>query len=233
MRKELTVTAVAACLLLASGRTVAAQETQAPQSPAARESQKQAAPPGERPSDQRPAEEGERAFGSVTSVGVDRFEIKKMDGGALTVLVDNQTRYREEQKEIQLEDLKPGDRVLVRGRLNDKQELAAAVVRRVTEEQMARFRDAAGDRTFGEIVSIEKGQLKVRNRLQNEKIVIVNEQTAYVKDGQPITLSDLKVGDRIFALGKETDGQFVARRVFTGQFRREGERQRQGEPKNP
>jgi uncharacterized protein DUF5666 len=231
MRKELAVTAVAACLLLASGRTVAAQETQAPQGPAAQESQKQPPPPPQRPSDQRPAEE--RAFGSVTSVGVDRFEIKRMDGAALTVLVDSQTRYREEQKEIQLEDLKPGDRVLVRGRLNDKQELAAALVRRVTEEQMARFRDAAGDRTFGEIVSIEKGQLKVRNRMQNEKIVIVNEQTAYVKDGQPITLSDLKVGDRIFALGKETDGQFVARRVFTGQFRREGEWQRQGEPKNP
>ncbi len=226
MRKELAVTAVAACLLLSSGRTAVAQETQAPKSPAAQESQKQAAPP-------QPAEEGERAFGSVTSVGVDRLEIKKMDGAALTVLVDSQTRYREEQKEIQLEDLKPGDRILVRGRLNDKQELAAAVVRRVTEEQMDRFRNAAGDRTFGEIVSIEKGQLKVRNRMQNEKIVIVNEQTAYVKDGQPIRLSDLKVGDRIFALGKETDGQFVASRVFTGQFRRGGERQRQGEPNNP
>jgi len=58
-----------------------------------------------------------------------------------------------------------------------------------------------------------------------------------MKQGQPITLKDLKVGDRIFAVGKETDGQFVAARVFTGQmpYQRGGEerpRNRRGAPEN-
>jgi hypothetical protein len=45
-----------------------------------------------------------------------------------------------------------------------------------------------------------------------------------MKDGQPIALKDLKVGDRIFALGKETQGQFLATLVFTGQFQGPGRR---------
>jgi len=40
-----------------------------------------------------------------------------------------------------------------------------------------------------------------------------------MKDGQPIALKDLKVGDRIFAVGSESQGQFLATRVMTGQFR--------------
>ena len=59
---------------------------------------------------------------------------------------------------------------------------------------------------------------------QGERIVLVNEQTQFMKDGQPIALKDLKVGDRIFALGKETQGQFLATRVVTGQFRGPGQR---------
>ena len=57
---------------------------------------------------------------------------------------------------------------------------------------------------------------------------MVNEQTNLVKDGQPITLKDLKVGDRIFALGQETNGQFVATRIFTGQFGMNGQFGRRG-----
>ena len=79
-----------------------------------------------------------------------------------------------------------------------------------------------GEVTFGEIVSLEKDRLKVRNRMQGERMVLVNEQTTFMKEGQPITLKDLKVGDRIYAVGKETDGQFIATRVATGQFQRGG-----------
>jgi hypothetical protein len=88
---------------------------------------------------------------------------------------------------------------------------------------MQRFQNA-GERVFGAIVSIDKNQLKVSNPRQGERIVMVNEQTQFMKDGQPIALKDLKVGDRIFALGKETQGQFLATRVVTGQFRGPGQR---------
>ena len=166
---------------------------------------------------------GPAVFGTITSVGVDRFEIKKMDGSTQTVMVDEHTRYRQGQQDIQLEDLKPGDQVSVRGQANSNKEFVAEAVRRATADEMQRFQNA-GERVFGAIVSIDKNQLKVSNPRQGERIVLVNEQTQFMKDGQPIALKDLKVGDRIFALGKETQGQFLATRVVTGQFRGPGQR---------
>jgi hypothetical protein len=166
---------------------------------------------------------GPPAGGTVTSVGVDRFEIKKMDGSTQTVMVDEHTRYRQGQQDIQLEDLKPGDQVSVRGQANSKKEFVADAVRRATADDMQRFQNA-GERVFGAIVSIDKNQLKVSSPRQGERIVLVNDQTQFMKDGQPIAHKDLKVGDRIFAQGKETQGQFLATRVMTGQFRGMGQR---------
>ena len=166
---------------------------------------------------------GPAVFGTIASVGVDRFEIKKMDGSTQTVMVDEHTRYRQGQQDIQLEDLKPGDQVSVRGQANSNKEFVAEAVRRATADEMQRFQNP-GERVFGAIVSIDKNQLKVTNPRQGERIVLVNEQTQFMKDGQPIALKDLKVGDRIFALGKETQGQFLATRVVTGQFRGPGQR---------
>ena len=166
---------------------------------------------------------GPPVFGNITSVGVDRFEIKKMDGSTQTVMVDEHTRYRQGQQDIQLEDLKSGDQVFVRGQANSNKEFVAEAVRRATADEMQRFQNA-GERVFGAIESIDKNQLKVSNPRQGERIVLVNGQTQFMKDGQPIALKDLKVGDRIFALGKETQGQFLATRVVTGQFRGPGQR---------
>ena len=161
--------------------------------------------------------------GTITSVGVDRFEIKKTDGSTQTVMVDEHTRYRQGEADIQLEDLKPGDRVFVRGQANANKEFVAENVRRATADEIQRFQNA-GNRVFGAIVSIDKNQLKVSNPRQGDKVVVVNDQTQFVKDGQPIALKDLKVGDRIVAMGSETQGQFVATRIMTGQFRGFGQR---------
>ena len=161
---------------------------------------------------------GRPVSGTITSVGVDRFEIKKMDGSSQTVMVDDHTHYREGQKDVQLEDLKPGDQVFVRGQTNANKEFVAENVRRITAEEMQRFQNS-GERVFGAIVSVDKNQIKVNNPRQGEKTITVNDQTQFIKDGQPIALKDLKVGDRIFAMGSENQGQFLATRILTGQFR--------------
>jgi hypothetical protein len=165
---------------------------------------------------------GEHTGGAIVSVGVDRFTIKKADGTEQTVLVNTQTHFRQgRQQELQLEDLKPGDQIMVAGSANTNKEFVARMVRRVTQEELAQM-PKPGEAVFGEIISINKDQLKVRNRMEGERVVVVNEQTTFMKEGQPITLKDLKVGDRIFARGKETNGQFVATQVVTGQSQRGG-----------
>jgi Domain of unknown function (DUF5666) len=170
-----------------------------------------------------PGMRGERTGGAITSVGVDRFELKRMNGETQTILVDDQTRIhegsRENQKTLEIDDLKPGDHVLVMGKLNDHKEFVASEVRRDTPEEMARFQNA-GDRAFGQIVSIEGNEIKVHNQFRGDQTIVVNDQTTFTRDGQAITLKDLKVGDRIGAMGKETGGKLAAERVMTGRMMR-------------
>jgi hypothetical protein len=183
-------------------------------------------------------------MGTITSVGVDRFEIKRPDGTTQTVMVNDQTHYRQrvegqqQPQELALEDLKVGDHVMVRGTPNADKQVVAMGVNRVTEEQFQRFQSGggpgggpggpggggggfggggpmAGNRAGGQIVSISGNQIKVQGR-QGERIIVVNDQTTFSKEGQSITLKDLKVGDRIFAMGKDANGQFVATEVRSG-----------------
>jgi hypothetical protein len=156
---------------------------------------------------------GGRIMGTVASVGVDRIIVKTADGKDQTVLVGDGTRYQERRQEIQLEDLKPGDHVFVMGRAGSNNEITALTVRRVTEEQMQQF---SGERAFGEIVAIGKNQLTLRNRRQGERVVKIDDQTSFMKEGKTSTLADLKVGDRVMAVGKETNGEFTATRIMSG-----------------
>jgi hypothetical protein len=201
--------------------------------------------PGQEPR-VRPMDGPPPVMGTITSVGVDRFEIKKPDGTTQTVMVNDQTHFRQrvegqQPKELALEDLKVGDHVMVRGTPNADKQVVAMGVNRVTAEQFDRFQSGggpgggpggggggfgggmgpggggmAGNRAGGEIVSINGNQIKVQSRRGGERTIVVNDQTTFNKEGQTITLKDLKVGDRIFAMGKEANGQFVATEVRSG-----------------
>lgn len=159
--------------------------------------------------------------GTITSVGVDRFEIKKQDGSTQTVMVNDQTHFRERQQQLQLEDLKVGDHVFIRGQLNADKQLVAGAVIRGTGDQFrpggGQIGANAGNRAGGEILSIDQNEIKVRGR-QGERIIVVNDQTTFMKEGQNIKLKDLKPGDRIFAIGKDVDGKFVAAEVRSGRM---------------
>jgi len=193
-------------------------------------------------------------LGTITSVGVDRFEIKTPDGATQTVMINDQTHYRQrvegqqQPQELALEDLKVGDHVMVRGAPNADKQLLAVGVNRLTAEQFQRIQSFGGPggpgggpggpggggnwgpggggpgggggmegtRAGGEITSIKGNQITVQSRRAGERIIVVNDQTTFNKEGQTVTLKDLKVGDRIFAMGKEVDGKFVATEVHSG-----------------
>ena len=182
-------------------------------------------------------------------MGVDRFEIKKPDGTTQTIMVNDQTHYRQrvegqqEPKELALEDLKVGDHVFVRGTPNGDKQFVAGGVNRVTEEQFERFQSGGGPggpgegggrgpggggwgagggagmqgaHAGGEIESIKGNEITVMSRRNGERVIVVNDQTTFDKEGQTIALKDLKVGDRIFAMGKEANGKFLATEVHSG-----------------
>lgn len=201
--------------------------------------QQDAPPQGQQPGQGRRGMNGPPpVMGTLTSVGVDRFEIKKTDGTTQVVMVNDQTHYRQRTgqgqppQELALEDLKVGDHVFVRGTPNGDKQLVAEAVNRVTAEQFERFQNGGGQggpgagggwgqgrggpRMGGEITAINGNQIKVQSRRGGERVIVVNDQTTFDKEGKTITLKDLKAGDRIFATGTESNGQFVATAVHFG-----------------
>jgi hypothetical protein len=197
-------------------------------------------------------------LGTITSVGVDRFEIKTTDGGTQTVMVNDQTHLRQRREgqqqpqELQLEDLKVGDHVMVRGTPGSDKQVVAVGVNRLTPEQFQRFQSSPagggpggpgggwgpgggqmeGTRAGGEITAIKGNEITVQNRRSGERVIVVNDQTTFNKEGQTVTLKDLKVGDHIFAMGKEVDGKFVATEVHSGRPGGGGRGGWQGGPQN-
>ncbi|MGH7868294.1 MAG: DUF5666 domain-containing protein, partial [Candidatus Dormibacteraceae bacterium] len=151
----------------------------------------------------------------------DQLQIKMKGGKTLTVKVSDRTRFRDGQQEIQLEDVKPGDNVVVLGRASGQDEMTGFMVRKGAAGQIAAFQ--SGDRTLGRVVSINGNEVNVENPFQGQQVVVeVTDQTEFSRDGQTITLKDLKVGDGIMAIGERKDGKFVAQRVLTGNMRRRG-----------
>ena len=207
---------------LVSWNGLAAQDQQQSQQP---ESQQ-----GQVPKHQRM--QGERLMGTVVSVGANQLQIKKSDGSTKTVQVSDQTRYRSGRQQVQLEDLKAGDHVFVVGTSGDNNTFQARMVNKMTPEMMSRFGNGEGgggqfgggmgnpgDRAFGRIESINGNEVKVSNRRLGEQTIEVTNQTQLTKEGQSISLSDLKVGDRIFAMGKQSNGKLVADSIRTGMRR--------------
>jgi hypothetical protein len=183
-------------------------------------------------------------FGIIQSVGVNQLVIKRPDGSTATVQVNSETKFWDRNKPIELEDLKPGDRVMVHTHspLNESGGAAApgeaapgsgtapgataaptvvlaAAVMRVPAEMRGAY---SAPHAFGRITAINGNQLTVQNR-QGEQVITVASDAEIMKDGQAATLKDLKVGDPVMALGQESNGQFTASRVMSGQFRRGGQ----------
>jgi hypothetical protein len=202
----------------------------------------QAGPPGAPGQFRGPRRGG--AFGTIVSVGVNQLVIKRQDGETATVQVNSETKFLDRGKPIELEDLKPGDHVMVRAHdpLSESNGLAspnaatpnpgaapganaapavilAASVTRVPAGQGGAFN---APRAFGRITAINGNQLTVQNR-QGERVITVASDAQITKDGQPASLKDFKVGDPVMALGHQENGQFTVTHLMGGQFRRGGQ----------
>lgn len=184
------------------------------------------------------------AFGTIQSVGVNQLVIKRQDGETTTVQVNSETKFSDRGKPIEFEDLKPGDRVMVHAHAplaesngpaspgeaapnSGAAPRAAAAPAVILAESVTRVPPgmSAGfnaPRAFGRITAINGNQLTLQNR-QGERVITVASDAEIMKDGQAVTLKDLKVGDPVMALGQESNGQFTANHIMSGQFRRGGQ----------
>jgi hypothetical protein len=168
-------------------------------------------------------EQGKATAGTITDVKDGALTLKTFRGDTAQVKLSDKTQFRKQGQPAKAADLKTGDVVVVEGqKQQDGTWSAAAVMVRPQgqlggarfgprdPEQMQRFREGMGKEFIaGEVKAINGTKLTIA-RLDNQTQTIeVDENTSFRKQGQSVTLADIKVGDQVFGRGEMKDGVFV------------------------
>ena len=188
----------------------------------------QDAPPAGPPPDNQPATGGERQpgmgrrfqgiGGTITAISGNTLTVKTMDGNTAQVNVSDKTRYRKDRQAAQLSDFKVGDQIMVRGESAGENAWNAEVVAaRPAGGPGGDFREAMGKRFIvGEIKSISGTQLTIQRPDGVSQTITVDESTSFKKQGESITLADLKPGDHVFGRGELKNDVFVPAELNVG-----------------
>jgi ribosomal protein L21E len=150
--------------------------------------------------------------GTITAINPDSITVKTRDGQTAQVNLSDKTQYRKERQAAQLTDFKVGDQIIVRGESSSQGVWQADVVaaRPAGGFGGERFREGMGKQFIaGEVKSIDGTQLTILRPDGVTQTITVDENTSFRKDGQSITLADLKAGDHVFGRGELKNDVFV------------------------
>jgi len=181
---------------------------------------------------------GRGLMGTVTAVAADHYTIKTDTGDVYTVHFTADTRIFKQvaggmrgpgqgagagggnpRQELKSSDIKAGDAVAVMGSIDATAKSAAAT--RIAQldpavVQQIRAMEADFGKTWlmGKVTAIDGTKITLTGVLDNAPhSVVANENTAFRKRRDPITLADIKVGDTVRAEGAVKDGVFTAASV--------------------
>ena len=175
--------------------------------------------------------------GTITAISNDTLTLKTIDERTVTVKLTSDTRFRKDQQDAKLSDFKVGDMVMVRGeRTADDTYVAAGVMSRSGMNRAQgmspdQVREKMGKEIIaGEIKSIEGLKLTIARPDGQAQTIAVDENTSFRKQGESVTLADLKPGDHVFGRGQLKDGVFVPSVLNVGQPGGMRWRQQQGAP---
>jgi Domain of unknown function (DUF5666) len=224
----------AACLILTGLRLASAQPLQAQTAP--------------QPSSQTPA--AARPVGTIKSISANTIILTTDAGGDVTVQVQDATKFvriapgQKDLKDatpIQLADVQPGDRILVRGKLADdgKSVVASSVIamkKADIAEKQSRDREEWQKHGFGGLVtSIDVASstiivaLPVPGERKNEAVHLSKDtilrryalDSVKFDDAKPAPIDQIKPGDQLRARGTRSAdaADFTADEIVSGTFR--------------
>jgi hypothetical protein len=160
--------------------------------------------------------------GTITAMDAHSITLKTREGQTAQVAVDDKTQYRKGRETATPGDFKVGDIVFVRGEKKGENAWQAAVVgsRGQNEGSGGNFAEGMGKRFIaGEVRSIDGTQLTIQRPDGVTQKISVDEDTSFRKNGESITLADLKPGDHVFGRGELKDGVFVPAVLNIGQLK--------------
>ncbi len=159
--------------------------------------------------------------GTITAIAANSITLKTRDGQTATVNLTDNTQFNKDRQPAKLADFKVGDMIFVRGQSSGQNTWQAE---RVAERSgmggggmgtgggmgQGGFRDALGKTLIvGQIKSINGTQLVITRPDGVDQTITVDENTSFRKQGESITLADLKAGDHVFGRGELKNNVFV------------------------
>jgi Cu/Ag efflux protein CusF len=162
---------------------------------------------------------GQGTAGTITEIKNDEMTIRLSSGDLAHIKLTDNTRYVRNREPAKLSDFKVGDAVVVRGeRAGENTWTAHLVASR--SEGMPPSREGLGKEFIaGEVKAIEGVKLTILRIDGETQTIQVDENTSFRKQGESITLADIKVGDRVFGRGQLKEGVFFPLMLNVGEFR--------------
>jgi hypothetical protein len=172
----------------------------------------QTAPDGQAPPPPGNQQEGRRpgVMGTITAINADSLTVKTRDGQTVQVNLSDKTQFSKDRQPAKLADFKVGDEIFVRGQ---------AAGENIWQADMIGARSGGGGgfgagtlgKSFiaGEVKSITGTQLVIARPDGVSQTITVDETTSFQKQGESITLADIKPGDHVFGRGELKNDVFV------------------------
>lgn len=201
-------------LFLASMVAVAQDSTPPPAPP---EGQSQGAPDAMHRGHRPPG-----VMGVITAINGSTLTVKNMEGQTTQVALSDKTEFKKDRQPAKLSDFKVGDGVMVRGSAGDDSTVQAEMVatRSDSGQRGQNMRENMGKKFIaGEVKAINGTQLTIARKDGVTQTVTVDENTSFKKDGDSITLADIKVGDNVYGRGELKGEVFVPANLNVGQPR--------------
>ena len=166
-------------------------------------------PQTEQPQSGRHGRRGPGVMGTITALDNGKITIKTREGDTAQVSISDQTEFRKDRQPAKLADFKVGDMIFVRGELKDGVWQAQRIGVR-SGGMGGEFREGMGKRFIaGEVKAVSGTKLTILRPDGQSQDITVDENTSFRKDGNSVTLADIKVGDHVFGRGELKNDVFV------------------------
>jgi len=182
---------------------------------------------------------GSGITGAVTEAAADHFKVKTFEGESYTVKFGDDTRIMKMQggmggrgrmrgqggmggnppPQIKPAEIKVGDAITARGEVNSSSKTVGATAIMLLNPQVAqRMQQMAADygKTWqmGRVTDIQGMTVTLMGSQDHAPhSFVVNENTDFREQRNPITLADIKTGDMVRVQGSSSDGAFTASSV--------------------
>ncbi|HUR36874.1 MAG TPA: DUF5666 domain-containing protein [Terriglobales bacterium] len=161
---------------------------------------------------------GSGTGGTIAAIEGQTIKLKTPNGGTTTVKLTDQTKFSKDRQEAKLSDFKVGDMIIVRGEEAGENTYTAANVM-AGGGMMQMMAEGMGKQFIaGKVEKIDELKLTIARIDGQTQVIEVDENTSFRKQGESITLADIKLGDQVMGRGALKNGVFVPATLNVGQM---------------